>query len=125
MKQMERRKYKRIEANIKTSFVPEGGGERVDSLIINMSQGGMLLKSKFPFPVDLFLMVKIEKGPFTRSDIIIPAQIRRCETVYENKLYHIAVEINRNDRNICDKIDDFYFKVLEWKRKDSEKRLKN
>ncbi|MBN1521573.1 MAG: PilZ domain-containing protein [Candidatus Aureabacteria bacterium] len=125
MKNTERRKYQRVEANIKTSFHPKGENQSYPSLIINMSQGGMLLKSERAFPLDLVLMVKIVKGQFSPKDLFIPAQINRCETIYDGQLYHLAVEIKRNKKDICEAVDKFYFNVLEWKKKDSEERLKN
>lgn len=121
----ERRKYRRIEAHIKVSFQPQGKKETYPSLIINMSQGGMLLKSTKGFPLDLVLITKIDKSQFLKKGILIPVRITRCETIYENKLYHLAVEIDRHKKDACRSIDDFYANVLEWKKKDSEERLKN
>ena len=91
----ERRKYQRIETHIKVSFQPQGSKTVYPSLIINMSQGGMLLKSTEGFPLDLVLTTKISGGSFFPKDILIPARVNRCETIYEKKLYHIAVEIDR------------------------------
>jgi c-di-GMP-binding flagellar brake protein YcgR len=121
----ERRKYTRVEANIKTSFqpMPEGGAHV--SLIINLSQGGMLLKSSQSFPVDLALKIRIEKGMFADKEIDLAARINRVETIYEDKLYHIAVEFDRSKKDVCKIIDAFYTRVLDWKKKDSEERLKN
>jgi c-di-GMP-binding flagellar brake protein YcgR len=121
----ERRKYTRVEANIKTSFQPTPESSAYASLIINLSQGGMLLKSSKPFPVDLVLKIKIEKGMFAEQGIDLTARINRVETIYEDKLYHIAVEFDRSKKEICKIIDSFYTRVLNWKKKDSEERLRN
>ena len=121
----ERRRYQRVEANIKVSFQPKGQQKIYPSLIINMSQGGMLLKSSSVFPLDLILMIKIDKGTFSKKDITIPASISRCDTIYEKELYHLAVAIDRSTKETSKAIDDFYTGILEFKKKDSEQRLKN
>ena len=121
--QKERRRYKRIEARIKISFHQRGEKKIYPSLIINMSQGGMLIKSSRAFPLDLILVLIIEKGEFSFREIHLHGRVSRCEAIYEKELYHIALDLDRSQEEYSRNIDDFYNRVLEWKKKDSEERL--
>ncbi|MCK5708417.1 MAG: PilZ domain-containing protein [Candidatus Aureabacteria bacterium] len=120
----ERRKYVRIETNLMVTFKVKGDEKTYPSLIINMSQGGLLLKSFKSFPLDIELIINIAPSECTDKEIVIPAKVNRCDTIYENKLYHLAVDINRKTEKVSKVIDNFYKLVLKKKKQDSSDRLK-
>jgi hypothetical protein len=113
----ERRKYKRIETGIIIGFQPEGDRDFYPSLIINMSQGGMLLKSPRSFPVDLTLNITVSKNDYFPQEIRMRGRVMRCEKIIDGSIYHLAVEMTRESQGFSEAIDGFYSKLMKIKKK--------
>ena len=84
----ERRRFPRYNYKVKIKY--ELGNEYNIHSTINISQGGVLIKSKTSIPVDSHILVRVEL-PGTGDDVIIIARAVRVEQLYDENVYLIAL----------------------------------
>lgn len=98
----ERRRYPRFDKGVKVKY--EIKNEYNINPSINISRGGVLVKSKLPVPVNSYLMVRMEI-PTSHEDIIIISRVARVERA--NGTYHIALNFSGMDIRDSKKLSEF------------------
>jgi FtsZ-interacting cell division protein YlmF len=73
---------------------------------INISQGGVLIKSKSPVPVNSHLIIRL-KLPTSYKDIIIISKVVRVERIKDKNVYLIALNFRSMDARDSKRLAEF------------------
>lgn len=99
----ERRRFQRFNKELKIKY--ESKDEYNMNPSINVSQGGVLIKSKSPVPVNSYLMVRMEL-PASLEDIIIISRVVRVRRVKDG-VYLIALNFSGMDTRDSRRLTEF------------------
>jgi len=99
----ERRRFPRFNKELKIKY--EFKDEYNINPSINVSQGGILIKSKSPAPVNSYLMIRMEL-PTSHEDIIIISRVVRIERL-EKGIYVIALSFSGMDARDSKRLAQF------------------
>ncbi|MDD5679998.1 MAG: PilZ domain-containing protein, partial [Candidatus Omnitrophica bacterium] len=92
----ERRRYRRFNQRMKVKY--EFRDEITINQSINISRGGVLIKSKSPVPVNAHLILRIEL-PASHEDIMVVARVVWVEKVAGMNTYLVALSFSSMDSN--------------------------
>ena len=90
----ERRRFKRFNEKLKIRY--EFNDEYNINSSLNISQGGILLKSKSPLPVNAHIVVRI-KLQSSGEDVIIISKVARVKHLEKEEAYLIAISFSTMD----------------------------
>jgi len=90
----ERRRFPRVRSEIRIKY--ETKNEYNINSSINVSRGGVLVRSKSPAPVDSYLVIRMEL-PTSYDDIIVISRVVRVERVTDRNVYLIALNFSSMD----------------------------
>ncbi len=88
----ERRRFPRFNKKLKIKY--EFRNEYNINSSINVSQGGILIKSKSPLPVDSHIVIRLELPVDHHEDVIIVSRVARVEQVKDKNTYLIALDFS-------------------------------
>ncbi len=88
----ERRRFPRFNKKLKIKY--EFRNEYNINSSINVSQGGILIKSKSPVPVDSHIVIRLELPVDHHEDIIVISRVVRVEQAKDKNSYLIALDFS-------------------------------
>ncbi len=86
--------------------------DTVRSKTINVSLGGLLLSSKHPVGADSTIAIKM---PFEKTVFIFRAQVIRCIYNAQTKLYDIAVNFIRIQKDFRTKMFELLYQIANYR----------
>lgn len=100
----ERRRFPRFDRKIRVKY--DVRDEYNINSSINVSEGGVLIKSRSPVPVDSHLIVRIEL-PNSQEEVIIISRVVRAERMNDEDSYLIALNFSVMDAGDRIKLAEF------------------
>jgi len=100
----ERRKSRRFVEEVKITH--ESKKKYSINRSVNVSQCGILMRSKFPIEVDSHIILKLEL-PTSHEDVIIIARAVRVDRVEKEDIYLVALNFENIDPHDSQRLDEF------------------